>query len=404
MGALYEEELMNNDIDEESWTSQILNDKELRFDSSFIAKPSYKNFPESAFSITIVNNNNNPILYVIGGLLYSKELKTQLITNYQFKYEFKTNTWSDLSQNTKSILQPVAYHKVIQADNSLILISGATQNYTKNGNFTNTVPTDNSTHIMISDIYKFDLSTEKWSLVNAKLNLGEEQYGRGQAEGLSLDIYNEKLISYMALKDMSSGQYNPKLATLDYKAKDWGWTWLDVNNDAGTDNSLALYDHHTLIINDQLLLFHGNSNQEKGNKMYAIDLKTNKFQGFANISGKYGQSVGSGLPTWEIILIVVICVVGVIIVLGALWFYFRYKKQIKPVEKNNQKMQEVWAASDVEAGVNYKGDTTLTFGNTLTSTGQTVTSTNDETMMSYECFQHEVDLNDMENIKAIAKV
>jgi hypothetical protein len=137
--------------------------------------------------------------------------------------------------------------------------------------------------------------------------------------------------------------------------------------------------------------------------VYAIDLKANKMQSFINISGKYGQSIGPGLPTWEIILIVMICVVGVIIILCALWFYFRYKKHIKPVEKNSQNMQEIWAASDVETSANYKGDTTLTFGNTLTSPGQTNTFTGDEAMMSYDYFQHEIDLNDMEDTKVLGK-
>jgi hypothetical protein len=256
MGGLREERISSNHINEESWTSQILNDKELKFDSSFISKPSYKNFPETGFSITIVNNNNNTVLYVIGGLLYSKELDNDLITNYQFKYDFNTGTWSDLSNRTKSILKPVAYHKVIQADNSLILISGITSNYTKNGNFTNTVPPDGLTRLAISDIYKFDLTTEVWSSVNAKLNL-EEKYEEGKALGLSLDIYKEKIISYMSIYNNESKKNDPKLATLDYKAKDWEWTWLDVTTDTGLDNSLDLTDHHTLIINDQLILFHG---------------------------------------------------------------------------------------------------------------------------------------------------
>jgi hypothetical protein len=256
MDGLREEIISSNHINEGSWTSQILNDKELKFDSSFISEPSYENFPETGFSITIVNNNNNTVLYVIGGLLYSKELDNDLITNYQFKYDFNTGTWSDLSNRTKSILKPVAYHKVIQADNSLILISGITSNYTKNGNFTNTVPPDGLTRLAISDIYKFDLTTEVWSSVNAKLNL-EEKYEEGKALGLSLDIYKEKIISYMSMYNMEFNRNDPKLATLDYKAKDWGWNWLDVTTDDGLDNSLDLTDHHTLIINDQLILFHG---------------------------------------------------------------------------------------------------------------------------------------------------
>jgi hypothetical protein len=257
MGALYEDYIQNKDHLENIWTGQILNDNQLKFDSSFIRRPDFKNFPTSAFSITTVNNNNNPVLYVIGGLIYSEDIKSALITNYIFKYEFKTDTWSDLSDSTKSVLQPVAYHKVIQVDSSLILVGGATQYYATNGNFTHTVPSDNSTLLSISDIYKFDLSTEKWSLVNVKLNFNEEPYEKLFSKGLSLDIYDGKLLSYMTVVDSSNEINDPKLATLDYKANSWEWTWIDVKSDTGIDNSLKLYDHHTLIINDQLILFHG---------------------------------------------------------------------------------------------------------------------------------------------------
>ncbi|KXN67057.1 hypothetical protein CONCODRAFT_10951, partial [Conidiobolus coronatus NRRL 28638] len=262
----------------------------------------------------------------------------------------------------------------------------------------------NSTQTRISDIYKFDLSTEKWGLEKVKLNLDADKFEGGQAGGLSLDIYNEKLISYMTLMDMKTEQFIPKLATLDYKAKEWEWTWLDINNDDGTDNSLILVDQHTIVINDQLLMFHGYSNQKASKKTYVLDLKTNKLQGFVNISGKYGQETASSLPTWAIILITVICVLVFIFILAGLWFYLRYKKRVKPGENGDQKMQDIWAASDVEVKGNIKGNTTLTFGNTVTSTGQAGTALNEDSMMNYDCFKHEVDLDDMEDTKVHTKI
>jgi frataxin-like iron-binding protein CyaY len=255
MSALHESVIKNQDVDEEHWTVQILNDNELKFDSSFISKPDYKNFPESGFTTTIVNNDNNPTLHVIGGLIYSKELKTELITNYHFKYEFKTDKWIDLSKSTKSILPPVTYHKVVQADDSLILVTGYSQDYAKNGNFTDILPSENSTQISISEMYKFDLSTEKWTTEKVKLNLDAGIYKQGLARGLSLDIYNGKPISYMSLYDFWNGEYKPMLAILDYKAKEW--KWIDVKNEADTLNSLDLKYHSTIIINNQLLMFHG---------------------------------------------------------------------------------------------------------------------------------------------------
>jgi uncharacterized membrane protein len=147
-----------------------------------------------------------------------------------------------------------------------------------------------------------------------------------------------------------------------------------------------------------LTIFLGVTNQKVANKMYNINLKTNRLQNFVNISGKYDQGTGSKLPTWAIILISVICVVVVILILVALWFYFRYKKNAKPNEKN-QKMQDVWAASDVEASRGKKGNATLTFGNTVSSSGQTNTELSEQAMMDYDYFKHEVDIHDMEDTK-----
>ncbi|KXN67060.1 hypothetical protein CONCODRAFT_10954 [Conidiobolus coronatus NRRL 28638] len=107
VGALSETDIEYQDIDEEHCTYQVVNDNELKFGSGFIRKPDFKNFPENQFTLAIFNSDNNPILYVICGLSYSKELKDRYVSNYQFQYEFKTNTWSDLSDLTESILRPV---------------------------------------------------------------------------------------------------------------------------------------------------------------------------------------------------------------------------------------------------------------------------------------------------------
>jgi hypothetical protein len=257
LGALHDLVIDQGDLDEEHWTAQIVNDNELKFDGGLIPKPDYKNFPQSAFTATIANNTNSYELHIIGGLKYIKEKNNTIITNYHFRYEFNSGKWKDLSDKSRSKLPPVAYHKVVQADNSLILLSGLSQNYTKNGNFTETVPLNNATFIRISDIYKFDLSTQEWNEVNAKLNLDADIYERGLAVEPSLDIYDGKLLSYMSLKDFTISDYVPKLATLDFRAKEWEWKWIELKNDGGTDNSLSLIEHQSLVINDQLILFHG---------------------------------------------------------------------------------------------------------------------------------------------------
>ncbi|KXN64746.1 hypothetical protein CONCODRAFT_14001, partial [Conidiobolus coronatus NRRL 28638] len=366
MGALHEHAIAEANLDEEHWSGQIINDNEFKFDNSLIPMPDFKNFPQSGFTVNIVNNSNNSTLHVIGGLIYSKKRKNELMTNYHFKYDFNTSKWSDLSNHTKSILQPVAYHRVIQADDSLVLLSGLSQNYTKNGNFTETLPSNNATYIRISDIYKFDLTTEKWSLVNAKLNLDPDIYERGLADGLSLDIYEGKLLSYMSLKDFQNLDYVPKLGTLDFRAKNWEWTWIDVKNDGGLSNQ-----------------------RQYSKKIYSIDLKTNKLIGSVNISGKIVQPTGSGLPKWAIIFISIVCVLVFILILVGLWFYFRYKKLAKPNENNNQKVQTVWAISEVEMNRNIRISSTLNIGANAISLGQGDTTLNNETAIEYDYFQHE---------------
>jgi hypothetical protein len=256
IGALSEIDVQDQDVDEEHWTAQIVNDSELKFDSSFISKPDFENFPESQFSISIVNTDNNPRLYVIGGLSYSKKLKDRYISNSQFKYEFKTDKWSDLSDNTKSILRPVAYHRVVQAENWLFLAGGATPIRNKNGSFNNIVSSSDTVNSNITDLYKFDLTTEKWSSMNIKLNLAAETYQEGRAEGLSLDLYDGKIITYANIVNFKNEKYDPKLGILDYRANELEWIWVDIN-DSGTDNRLNLMYQETLVINDQLLLFHG---------------------------------------------------------------------------------------------------------------------------------------------------
>ncbi|KXN67062.1 hypothetical protein CONCODRAFT_10956 [Conidiobolus coronatus NRRL 28638] len=379
MRAIAETELNKHDVEQDPWTVQIVNDNEFRPDSSFIPKPDYKKFPERK--------------------------KETLITNCQFKYEFKTDTWSDISHRTKSKLPPIAYHRVVQAENSLIIVGGNRLKNIKNNNFNDTVSTEDTDRSSLADIYKFDLSTEEWSLEKAKLNLNETLYKGGKADGLSLDIYNEKLITYASLMNAETEMYNPMIGTLDYKAKEWEWTWIEVKNAGGTDNNLNLMFHHTLVINDQLLMFHGFSNQANSDKqMYSIDLKTNNLIGTVNISGNNEKSTDSRLLTWAIILISVICAVVFILILVSLWFYLRYKKRIKSNEKNSQKMQDVWATSEVEMDRNKKVSTALNIGTSASSPEQTGTTLKDDFMADHSYFQHEVDLQDMHDTKIAAKI
>jgi hypothetical protein len=141
-------------------------------------------------------------------------------------------------------------------------------------------------------------------------------------------------------------------------------------------------------------------------------------QNFINVSGNYSQQTNqqssqqpsqqpdssSSLPTWVIILISVTCAVIFILIIIGIWFYFRYKKIVKPNDKNDQTMQEVWSAFDTKTRGNNQVDLTLTFGNTESSTSQSNSIYINNALMSYDYLKHEVDLQDMENTKAIAKI
>jgi hypothetical protein len=50
---LLEIAISQNNINEERWSRQIINDNELKFDFSFMGKPDYVNFSESALTVMI---------------------------------------------------------------------------------------------------------------------------------------------------------------------------------------------------------------------------------------------------------------------------------------------------------------------------------------------------------------
>jgi FtsZ-interacting cell division protein ZipA len=142
--------------------------------------------------------------------------------------------------------------------------------------------------------------------------------------------------------------------------------------------------------------------------MYAIDLKENKLQGFVNITGKRVQSEDlgnndqakdTGLPTWAKILISVVSIVVVAIILVVFWFCLRYKKKAREGDNNSKKMQDIWATSEVEASGNKQAVVALNLKNAADRPEQTETTLNEDSIMNYDCFKHEVDLQDMEDSK-----
>ncbi|KXN65929.1 hypothetical protein CONCODRAFT_12353 [Conidiobolus coronatus NRRL 28638] len=399
IGGIADENLKSNDLTKENMACEILKDSEMKTHDDFISMPEFMNFPRSGFSQTIVNGNNGPELYIIGGLIYSKEFNAELITNYFYKYEFYTGKWSDLSEATKSILPPRAYHRVIEADNSLLLVGGIKDNkdIKKKVDYS-VIDKEQLGFGNISTIYKFDLKNQKWSVVETKLNKDPNIYRNGTAAGSSFDIYKDKIISYTAFVDYETNLIEPQLGILNYKT--WEWEWHNVKTEIGTDNSLILSFHQTLIINDQLIMIHGLSNQRQSKKLFVINLSTYAFQGFIDISGEGGMSESSRPPIWAIIVAALGSILSVVLLITISWLYLRYRKRAKENKYSKNKMQDVWASATHESYGKNSGTAALSPSRTDSTNNLMNRTLIDDAIVNYECFQHEVDLEDLSEIKS----
>lgn len=255
MGGYYVSYVTDNKLDGSKWIAKVLNDKELSFGSNSIKSPNYTNFPKGGFSQNIVNINNSPAMYVIGGYTYSNNSNSVIMTNCVFKYDFNSNSWSDLSESSKSILPPIATHNAVQVNNTLLIINGASPE-AKNTNYPQTYSIDKPIKLNpINKIYKLDLSTEKWDVIHIKTNLESSQYGDGNMPGASYNSYNNTIITYGIVNNINSDLGDPHFGTLDLISFEWRWN--QIKADSGLDNSLSLSFHQSLIIRDQLLLFKG---------------------------------------------------------------------------------------------------------------------------------------------------
>jgi hypothetical protein len=415
IGSIVDDKLKNNNLTKENWTCEIINDSELKFHDDFIPMPPFNNLPKSGFSQTIVNGNSGPELYMIGGLVYSKELDTELITNYFYKYEFNTGNWVDLNKATKSILPPRAFHKVIEVDNSLLLFDGIQNNKTIKGNFEHTTPAYNNTDSGgIGTIFKFDLNEQKWSTINTKLNKNSTIYKTGQGSGSVYNKYNGKIISYISLYNYVENIYEPQIGVLNYST--WEWEWHNVKTESGIDNNLILSYNQALIINEQLILIHGMfnniltyktsnkfigmSNQGQGKKLYVVNLETYTFQGFLDITGEYNKLEVSGLPGWAVAIVVIGSILIIIILIATALFYLKNKKPVKKGGTNNkQEMQEVWASAAHEKDGLKPSAAPFSKSSTGNGIGLNDSVLIDDYMVFYECFQHEIELEDLEIIK-----
>jgi hypothetical protein len=266
-----QESVTNRKPDESKWMAQFVNDNQLNFGSSFIKTPNYTYFPKGGYTQNIVNVNNKTVMYIIGGYTFSNELKDVILTSYVFRYDFNSNSWSDLSESSKSILPPIAVHRSVQVNNSLLIFNGYSSNITDRKyaqTYNSEDPTEDNS---INKMYKFDLLTEKWTVINLKTNLDSATYGNGSMLGASYDYYNGNIVSYGAIDNLNTNDTDPYFGTLDLATLEWHWNHISTGS--GLDNSLKLMFHKTLLIRDQLVLF-------KSIYMIIWQLKLNIFRFF----------------------------------------------------------------------------------------------------------------------------
>jgi hypothetical protein len=119
-----------------------------------------------------------------------------------------------------------------------------------------------------------------------------------------------------------------------------------------------------------------------------------------NISGEYNQNTVLKLPAWAIAIVVLCCILFFILLITTTLFYLRYKKRFKVDDNKKYKMQEVWATACHETEGLKSRAATFSMNKTWSSGGSNNSTLVDESMESYECFQHEVDLEDLAQIKS----
>jgi hypothetical protein len=249
--------IKSNEFDSKHWAGQLVDGKELKFDSSFIKVPDFPNFPKGGYSQTIVNYNNTFELYIIGGYIYSKKYKDQVMTNYVFKYDFNTDTWSEKSENSKKVLPPIATHRAVFVNDFILVGIGISPGYL---NFDQTSkPKDYINANAIEKLYKLDLRTQTWELKMPNINLDRAVFDVGFSVGASLDLYKNKIITYGSFNNFQQEGEILQLGTLDYSTPQWDWKWDKVTNN-NQKNNLNVKYHQTVIFNNQMLIINGKLN------------------------------------------------------------------------------------------------------------------------------------------------
>jgi hypothetical protein len=352
-GYLYSK-LNTTNSDKSKWMAEISDDKQLNFNSDFIKPPNFTYFPKGGYTQNFVNINNNPALYVIGGFTFLKDKGLRVLTSCVFKYDFNSNNWSDLSEDSKSILPPIAVHKTIKTNNALFVFNGITPNISDTSYPQTSEKILSSKINTINKTYRLDLLTGKWSEIPIKTNLDPEIYIENIMPDASFDYYKGKIISYGQMNSKNGINFDPKLGILDLNSYEWHWNQLKT--ESGLDNILKLNHHQTLIIRDQLILFPGNYTifssvqlltnylvneyQKSSYGPYILDLNDLTFKSNLNYSGRVNAS--DGLPVYIKAIIGIGAVLSFILLVALIRFYIRHRKWKTGARNNKHEINALW--------------------------------------------------------------
>ncbi|KXN67914.1 hypothetical protein CONCODRAFT_79969 [Conidiobolus coronatus NRRL 28638] len=320
-----------------NWVGYInLDDMSLKADSSFIKFPTHDKFPVNKYTINTITNEFGSVLYITGGMLYSKKDNTYAYSNSFFKYNFTTREWVDMTYLAYGKLKPLAGHSSVVIDNRYIVILGG---YSKKMIYEFERPDYNSLYNLVV----FDTFINNWENISIKPNIFDTSIVTMEFDGFSAIVSANKIVVLggIAGNELNKLDVNPYLGILDYNSKTWAWK--EIRN---YDGSIFKYwmENGAVIYNNRIIIFSENIPAQVYN-MYSQRMESTR-----GLSGELNNK-GSGkpMPTYEVVFIVL----GSAILLHTLSYLLYYKYKKNSSSKNNKikykgPIQEVWSNPDID--------------------------------------------------------
>jgi hypothetical protein len=221
------------------------------------------NMTQSAYGLTSVREGDSLSIYLFGGIARIEFFDNIFVTNSFFKYETKTNKWTDLSFISKNERNS-AFHKAVNVDDKYIYMLGGIyifsdyvekpkmkNNYTmfynnfqtirrynlakKEFEFLNTSSSGSLPIDLLAGRYGFSATYHKGRIY---------VYGGFQTEDTKLNngtiLTKETITGYLGILDMETRI----------------WEWFQPKEPNGENSNRKIAFHDSIIWNNQLLLTH----------------------------------------------------------------------------------------------------------------------------------------------------